>query len=114
MNLIDQNVILENMLDNSCMLNVCIKSHTGVSHTTGNSLGNKENSSVRDHYFKCRYKIQYKNFKIFAQSQNKHSLLFLESLFIKQLSPTPNTSTTYVPLKTAYLNFLFKLVTSIY
>ena len=85
----------------SRMLKVRIDSHRGVSHRTGNSLGNKENSSVRDHCHKCKYEIQYKDFKILAKSPNRHSLLFLESLFIKQLSNTLNTSTTSVPLKIA-------------
>ena len=72
-----------------------------VSHRTGNSLSKKENSNARDHGFKCNYDIKYKDFKILAKSPNKHSLLFLESLFIKQLSPSLNTSTTSIPLKIA-------------
>lgn len=83
------------------MLKVRIDSHKGVSHRTGNPLSTKENSAIRSHCFKCKHKIKYEDFKILSQVPNKHALLFLESLFIQQLSPSLNNSTTSIPLKIA-------------
>ena len=83
------------------LFKVRIDSHIGVSHRTGRVLNNKEFSAVRNHCLKCKHRTIYKDFKILAQSQNRHSLLFLESLFIKQLSPSLNSSTTSVPLQIA-------------
>ena len=83
------------------MLKVRIDSHKGVSHRTGNILGKKENSAIRSHCTSCRHKMKYENFKILAQAPSKHALPFLESLFIKQLNPTLNSSTASIPLKIA-------------
>ena len=58
------------------LLKVRIDSHRGVSHRTGISLNKMENSAVREHSFKCKCTVQYKNFEILAQSQNRLSLLF--------------------------------------
>ena len=80
------------------LLKVRIDSHRGVSHRTGCNLNKQEISAVRSHCQKCRHSLDYKDFKIIAQSQNRHSLLLLESLCIKQLSPTLNNTTTSVPL----------------
>ena len=94
------------------LLKVRIDSHGGVSHRTGILLNKKENSSVRSHCFKCRCTVQYDNFKILSQLQNRHSLLLLESLFIKQLSPSLNCSSTSIPLQIAWLvNKLFFVTT---
>ena len=83
------------------LLKVRIDSHRGVSHRTGCTLNAKENSPIRDHANKCRHNIHYDNFKILAQAPNQFSLPFLESIFIKKLSPHLNTQTTSVPLHIA-------------
>ena len=80
------------------MFKVRIDSHRGVSHRTGLALSNKENSAIRLHAESCRHHIQYSDFKILAQTQNRYSLPFLESLHIKQQSPSLNNQTTSVPL----------------
>ena len=83
------------------LLKVRIDSHRGVSHRTGCTLNAKENSSIRDHANKCHHNIHYDNFKVLAQAPNHYSLPFLESIFIKKLSPHLNTQTTSVPLHIA-------------
>lgn len=83
------------------LLKVRIDSHRGVSHRTGSSLSTKEHSSIRSHATTCRHKIDYHHFKILSQSPSLHALPFLESLYIKQLSPNLNNQTTSVPLHIA-------------
>ena len=83
------------------LLKVRIDSHRGVSHRTGCVLNKKENSSVRSHCSKCKCSVHYNDFKILSQSPNQHSLPFLESLYIKQLSPSLNISSTSIPLQIA-------------
>ena len=83
------------------LLKVRIDSHMGRSHRTGNTLNKKEESAVRAHCQGCRQTIQYQDFKIIGQANNKQALLFLESLYIKQLTPTLNNSTSSIPLQIA-------------
>ena len=83
------------------LLKVRIDSHKGVSHRTGYSLTNKENSAIRFHTDRCRHSIQYADFKILSNSANQYSLPFLESLYIKQLAPNLNNQTASVPLHIA-------------
>ena len=83
------------------LLKVRIDSHKGVSFRTGCSLGKKEFSAIRNHAITCNHTIKYSDFKILSQSQNSYSLPFLESLYIKQLSPNLNYSTSSVPLHIA-------------
>ena len=83
------------------LLKTRIDSHRGVSHRTGITLNKKEFSSVRNHCQKCKHNIKYSDFKILGQSQNKFSLLFLESLFIKQFQPSLNSSSSSKPLQIA-------------
>ena len=80
------------------LLKVRIDSHRGVSHRTGATLNKKENSSIRTHSQSCKHNIKYKDFQIISQAQNRNSLPVLESLFIKQLSPTLNCSISSIPL----------------
>ena len=80
------------------MLKVRIDSHRGVSHRTGCALKVKEHSAIRSHSASCRHTIQYNDFKILSFASDPHSLLFLESLLIKQHSPTLNNQTTSIPL----------------
>ena len=83
------------------MLKVRIDSHRGVSHRTGCALKVKEHSAIRSHSASCRHTIQYNDFKILSFASDPHSLLFLESLLIKQHSPTLNNQTTSIPLHIA-------------
>ena len=83
------------------LLRVRIDSHKGVSHRTGSTLNKKDNSAIRSHTDFCHHNIQYKDFQILSQAQNSNALPFLESLFIKQLSPTLNCSISSVPLQIA-------------
>ena len=83
------------------MLKVRIDSHRGVSHRTGSVLRTQEHSAIRSHSTTCRHSIQYKDFKILSYAPNHYSLPFLESLLIKQHSPTLNSQTTSVPLHIA-------------
>ena len=85
----------------SRLLKVRIDSHRGVSHRTGINLSNKEFSAIRSHCLKCRHIIGYTDFKILAQVQKRSALSILESLYIKQLSPQLNSSTTSTPLQIA-------------
>ena len=82
----------------SRLLKVRINCHMGVSHRTGSTLSNKEFSAIRNHSISCKHHIQYTDFKILALSQNSYSLPFLESLYIKHLSPNLNNTTSSVPL----------------
>ena len=83
------------------LLKVRIDSHKGVSYRTGCDLAKKEFSAIRNHALKCKHTIKYSDFKILSQSPNSYSLPFLESLYIKQLSPNLNNSTSSVPLHIA-------------
>ena len=83
------------------LIKVRIDAHRGVSHRTGSTLSTKEFSSVRSHSESCHYNIQYSDFKILSHAPNQYSLPFLESLYIKQLSPHLNSQTTSVPLHIA-------------
>ena len=69
------------------LLKVRISSHMGVSHQTGCTLSTKEFSAICNHTHSCKTNIHYSNFKILSQAPNSHSLPFLQSLYIKQLSP---------------------------
>ena len=80
------------------LVKVRIDSHRGVSYRTGCDLAKKEFSAIRNHSLTCKHTIKYSDFKILSQSQNSYSLPFLESLYIKQLSPNLNNSTSSVPL----------------
>ena len=51
------------------LLKVRVDSHRGVSYRTGIKLSNPEYSSIREHIKKCKYNIDYKNFKIIARVQ---------------------------------------------
>ena len=82
----------------SRLLKVRISSHMGVSHRTGCILNKKEFSAARNHANSCRHHIHYNDFKILGQSHSNHSLPFLESLYIKQYSPSLNNTTSSVPL----------------
>ena len=81
------------------LLKVRIDSHRGVSHKTGITLGRKEFSSPRDHCRSCKQTVQYKDFKILAQANTRTSLLFLESLYIKQHSPNLDESSSAMLLR---------------
>ena len=83
------------------LLKVRIDSHRGVSHRTGCILKSKEFSSVRNHANSCKTDIHYNNFKILSQTADCFSLLLLESLYIKKLSPSLNNQTAATPLHIA-------------
>ena len=85
----------------SRLLKVRIDSHRGVSHRTGDNLKTKDFSAIRSHCFKCKHIMNYSNFKILAQAQKGSSLTILESLYIKQLSPKLNNTTSSVTLHIA-------------
>ena len=80
------------------MLKVRIDSHRGVSHRTGCNLTKKEFSNIREHSSSCRSKIRYEDFEIITQATNETSLHILESLSIKQLVPSLNSSSSSSPL----------------
>ena len=83
------------------LLKVRIDSHRGVSYRIGSKLGKPEMSSIRNHCFKCKHKVEYHDFKILVQAQNTSCLYILESLYIKQTQPSLNNSITSVPLNIA-------------
>ena len=80
------------------LLKVRIDAHCGVSYRTGDKLQNPENSNIRDHTKKCKYKIQYEDFKIIGRASNSHQLAILESLLIKQMVPQLNSQSSSTPL----------------
>ena len=80
------------------LLKVRIDSHKGVSYRTGSKLSKPEMSAIRSHCHQCRRIVENSDFKILAQAQNSSCLFILESLYIKQLKPPLNNSTTSVPL----------------
>ena len=84
--------------NSSRLLKVRIDCHMGISYRTGCTLSKKEFSAIRNHSVSCKHEIQYDDFKVLAQSHNSHSLPFLESLYVKHLSPNLNNTTTSVPL----------------
>lgn len=83
------------------LLKVRVDAHRGVSHRTGSELNHKENSTIRNHCFKCKYRMKYKDFEIAIQANNKTDLLILESLLIKQKCPSLNSDSTSTPLHIA-------------
>ena len=87
--------------NSSRLLKVRIDCHRGVSHRTRLPLSKKEFSAICNHASKCKYNMQYNDFKILAQSPDSRSLPILEPLFIKQLSPTLNNNSSAVPLHVA-------------
>ena len=80
------------------LLKVRADGHKGVSYRTGVQLTNPEFSSIRDHTRKCKYKINYKDFKIVGKASNDHLLAIMESLIIKQTVPQLNTQASATPL----------------
>ena len=80
------------------MLKVRIDSHRGVSHRTGSDLNKKEFSNIREHAKRCKSRISYDNFEIIDQAADDTSLPILESLCIKQLVPSLNSSSSSAPL----------------
>ena len=85
----------------SRMLKVRIDSHMGISCRTSKPLGKKEHSNIRQHSCKCKFSIDYNNFKIIATSKNTRDLPILESLLIKALNPTLNSDLSSTPLRIA-------------
>ena len=80
------------------LLRVRIDCHRGVSYRTGCKLTNPEFSNIRDHVKKCKYNIDYNNFKILSKAKNQQMLTIQESLFIKQLVPNLNSQSSSAPL----------------
>ena len=72
------------------ILKVRVDSHRGVSYRTNSKLSNPEFSSIREHAKKCKFNIDYKQFKIIGRAKNEQQLLVIESLFIKQMVPQLN------------------------
>ena len=72
--------------------------HKGISHRTGEPLGVKEHSNIRNHASKCKIDLNIKDFKILSSGYDANSLLIVESLLIKQKHPSLNTDSTSVPL----------------
>ena len=68
------------------------------SHRTGDNLGAKEKSAIRDHTTTCKTTVSINNFKIIDSCKDKLSLLISESLHIKRLCPDLNSDTSAVPL----------------
>ena len=80
------------------LLRVRIDCHRGVSYRTGCKLTNPEFSSIRNHAKKCKYTINYDDFKILGKATNGHLLTIKESLLIKALVPQLNSQTSSAPL----------------
>ena len=80
------------------LLKVRIDSHMGVSYRTGVQLSNPEFSNIRIHAKKCKYNINYEDFRILGRTKSEHQLTILESLYIKQMVPLLNAQTTSSPL----------------
>ena len=80
------------------LLKVRIDCHNGVSYRTGVKLNNPEFSNIRDHAKKCKYNIQYKDFKILGRAPNHQMLTILEALFIKRAVPHLNAQSSSAPL----------------
>ena len=68
--------------------------HLGVSHRTLQPLRCKSNSAIRSHCDKCKFSFNINNFKILKQAPDHHSLLILESMYIKNLNPSLNTDSS--------------------
>ena len=80
------------------MLKVRVDGHKGVSCRSLNPLTKKEHSNIRIHSYKCKFEIDYNNFKIIATSKHESDLRILESLLIKALNPTLNSDCSSTPL----------------
>ena len=72
--------------------------HMGISVRTGDDLGVKVASEIRDHCFKCKVYIKPENFTILDQLHNKNSILTLESLHQKIKKPTIGIQQQSTPL----------------
>ena len=71
--------------------------HKGISDRTGNILTTPKQSSIRDHSHTCDTPVSFNDFTILG-SEPSHSLRILESLFIHQLKPRLNGTTSAYPL----------------
>ena len=83
------------------LLKVRADAHLGVSHRTGYPLSKKDFSNIREHCHKCRTSFDYNCFKIMGRACDETSLSVLESLLIKQHSPTLNNHCSATPLHIA-------------
>ena len=66
------------------LLKARIDSHKAVSYRTGMKLSNPEFSSIRDHAKRCKYNIEYKDFKIIGKDQNEKNYLYLNKFSLNR------------------------------
>ena len=83
------------------LLKVRADAHLGVSHRTGCPLSKKDFSNIREHCRKCGTSFDYNCFKIMGRAYDESSLFVLESLLIKQHSPSLNNHCSATPLHIA-------------
>ena len=76
------------------MLRVRMSEHFGVSYRSLLPLSTQEKSPILLHSKKCKTKLNFNHFKILNQARDSQSLLILESLQIKNLSPRLNSDTS--------------------
>ena len=80
------------------MFKIRIDEHRGVSYRTNLPISHPTASAIRTHCFKCRHKINYKDFSIISSTKNNFRLLINESIEIKQTHPTLNSDVSSIPL----------------
>ena len=79
-------------------LKVRVFEHLGRSVRTNKVLLNPAYSSIREHSHECDHPILQKNFSVLACRQNEMDLLILESLLLKQDSPSLVNTESSLPL----------------
>ena len=75
-----------------------IAQHMGVSARTGDSLGVKPPSDIREHCLKCKVHVKKGNFIILDRTFDKSGILILESLHQKNKKPTIGIQQQSTPL----------------
>ena len=75
-------------------LHIRICKHKGVSYRTLHPLTNPEHSNIRNHSHDTDHPINNNSFSILASNHNDVKRIILETIFIKTLRPSLNTSTS--------------------
>ena len=75
-----------------------IANHMGVSARTGDKLGVKPASDIREHCLKCKVHVKVENFTILDRLYDRCGILILESLHQKNKKPTIGIQQQSTPL----------------
>ena len=75
-----------------------IYAHMGRSLRTDRPIKSLENSSIREHSYKCNLELSNELFEIIDSTDTEVSLRILESIYIKTMNPPLNKDNSAYPL----------------